>query len=82
MTGALAVEIPNELLVDLTTAGQDWQGTGLGETGEVYVVGEDSTMRTDSRLWLEDPDAYLKLVGDAGYSPEVTKPSKPSTQRC
>ena len=73
VTGAVAVEIPNELLVSLTTAGQDWQGTGLGETGEVYVVGEDSIMRTDSRLWLEDPEEYLDLVAGAGYDPEVAK---------
>jgi methyl-accepting chemotaxis protein len=73
VTGAIAVEIPNELLVDLTTAGQDWQGTGLGETGEVYIVGEDSIMRTDSRLWLEDPEEYLELIADAGYDPEVAK---------
>jgi methyl-accepting chemotaxis protein len=73
VTGALAVEIPNELLVDLTTAGQDWQGTGLGDTGEVYVVGDDSLMRTDSRLWLEDSEEYLKLVGAAGYGPEVSE---------
>ena len=73
VTGAVAVEIPNELLVDLTTAGQDWQGTGLGETGEVYIVGEDSIMRTDSRLWLEDPEEYLELIADAGYDPEVAK---------
>ncbi|MGB5657774.1 MAG: hypothetical protein WBN35_14310, partial [Acidimicrobiia bacterium] len=70
VTGAIAVEIPNELLVNLTTAGQDWQGTGLGETGEVYIVGEDSIMRTDSRLWLEEPEEYLDLIADAGYDPE------------
>ena len=41
VTGALAVELPSELLVNLTTADQDWEGTGLGETGEVYIVGAD-----------------------------------------
>ncbi len=71
ITGALAVEIPINLIVDLTTAGQDWVGTGLGETGEVYVVGEDGLMRTDSRLWLEAPDRYLELVGEAGYDAEI-----------
>ena len=73
ITGALAVEIPNEALVDLTTAGQDWTGTGLGDTGEVYIVGEDGLMRTDSRLWLEDPDRYLELLGEAGYDAEIQK---------
>ncbi len=73
VTGALAVEIPSELLVELTTAGQDWRGSGLGETGEVYIVGDDLLMRTDSRVWLEDPDRYLELVADAGYATEITQ---------
>ena len=73
VTGAVAVEIPNELIVDLATAGQDWDGTGLGETGEVYIVGEDGLMRTDSRLWLEDPDRYLELVDEAGYDAEISR---------
>lgn len=69
--GAVAVELPNELLVDLTTASGDWEGTGLGQTGEVYVVGSDSLMRSDSRLWLEDPDRYLDVIDDAGYEADV-----------
>ncbi len=30
-------------------------------------------MRTDSRLWLEDSEEYLRLVGAAGYGPEVSE---------
>jgi len=69
--GALAFEIPNEVLVAMTTADQDWVGTGLGETGEVYIVGEDLLMRSDSRLWLEDPDQYVEVATDAGYATEM-----------
>lgn len=69
--GALAVEIRQESLDSIATANRDWAGTGLGETGEVYIVGSDSRMRTDSRLWLEDPDRYLNLAADAGYSSEI-----------
>jgi class 3 adenylate cyclase len=39
----------------------------LGKTGETYVVGADGLMRSDSRLWLEDPDAYLTALEDADY---------------
>jgi HAMP domain-containing protein/class 3 adenylate cyclase len=71
LVGALAVEIPSELLTEVTTAGGDWEGTGLGETGEVYVVGRDSRMRSESRLWLEQPTEYLERVDEAGYAPVV-----------
>lgn len=73
VVGALALEVPNEFLTQATTAGQDWEGTGLGETGEIYVVGGDRLMRSQSRLWLEDPEAYLAAVADAGYEPEVAE---------
>ncbi len=69
--GAVAFEIPNELLVEMTTAGMDWEGTGLGETGEVYIVGEDLLMRSDSRLWLEDSDRYVEDASDAGYGETI-----------
>jgi HAMP domain-containing protein/class 3 adenylate cyclase len=71
LVGALAVEIPSELLTEVTTAGGDWEGTGLGKTGEVYVVGLDSRLRSESRLWLEQPAEYLQRVDEAGYAPEV-----------
>jgi HAMP domain-containing protein len=71
VVGALALEIPNSVLTEITTASQDWEGTGLGGTGEIYIVGDDRRLRTESRRWLEDPDAYSEALDDAGYAPEV-----------
>ena len=59
--GALVTEVPVELITSLMTAGQDWKLLGLGDTGETYIVGPDRTLRSDSRLWLEDPEEYLRL---------------------
>lgn len=61
--GAVAVEVASSTLNDFTTAGQNWEAVGLGE-GESYVVGADLVLRSESRLWLEDPDAYLELADD------------------
>lgn len=71
VVGAIALEVPNALLTEVTTAGQDWEGTGLGDTGEIYIVGGDRRLRTESRLWLEDPAGYLDALDDAGYEAEV-----------
>lgn len=71
VVGAVAAEIPVDALNAITTAGGDWAGTGLGETGEIYVVGPDRLMRSDSRLWLENPAAYRDAVLDAGYEEAV-----------
>jgi HAMP domain-containing protein len=69
--GAIVAEIPLEALNALTTFDGGWRQTGLGSTGESYVVGADRLMRSDARLWLEDPDAYLATLDDAGYAPEL-----------
>jgi class 3 adenylate cyclase len=71
--GAVAFEVPNELVGDITTAGGDWEGTGLGDTGEIYIVGPDRLMRSTSRLWLEDSAAYLDAVAKTDQAPEVTE---------
>lgn len=71
VVGALALEVPNRALTEITTAGQDWEGTGLGDTGEIYIVGGDRRLRTESRLWLEDPAGYRDALDDAGYDAEV-----------
>lgn len=69
--GAIAVEVPVSSLTSITTAQGQWEATGLGDTGEVYIVGSDGLMRSDSRLALEDPEAYREQLADAGYPPEV-----------
>nr|MDJ0791136.1 HAMP domain-containing protein [Acidimicrobiia bacterium] len=71
VVGALATSVPNEVLTDLTTGGGAWEEDGLGETGEIYIVGPDRRLRSEARLWLEDPEAYLQAMEDAGYPPEV-----------
>jgi class 3 adenylate cyclase len=69
--GAVVVEIPISALNRLTTAGSAWSELGLGDTGEIYVVGRDLLMRSDSRLWLEDPATYLERLATLEYPPEV-----------
>ena len=69
--GAVAVTIPIEGLNDIMTAQGQWQDTGFGSTGESYVVGSDLTMRSDARLWLEDPEAFAAEFAAAGYPAEL-----------
>jgi class 3 adenylate cyclase len=59
-TGALVAQIPVQVLTDVATSGQDWELLGLDETGDVYLVGADGTLRTDTREWLDDPAQFLE----------------------
>ena len=63
--GSLLFEVSAETLTALVTNDSDWMGAGMGETAEIYVVGDDLTLRTESRLWLENPDAFLSETSDA-----------------
>ena len=61
--GALVVQIPVEAINSITTADGRWEEVGLGG-GESYLVGADRLLRSESRLWIEDPDRYLDKVDD------------------
>lgn len=62
--GILAVQIPIDPINNLMTFQYDWQGGGLGTTGESYLIGEDMLMRSTSRLFLEDQKAYVEKLKD------------------
>jgi class 3 adenylate cyclase len=71
VVGAVAVEVPVGALTAITTADGQWEATGLGDTGEIYIVGPDRLMRSDSRLFLEDPPEYQQRLADTDYPPEI-----------
>ena len=71
IVGAVVVALPTNRLDDVTTFGGQWSDVSPDETGEVYLVGSDTLMRTVSRYWIEDPAAYLESLASAGYSDEV-----------
>ena len=62
--GAVIVSIDLDEVTEITT--QAWREGRFGETGESYLVGSDRTMRTDSRFFLETPEAYLLRVNELG----------------
>lgn len=71
VVGAVAIPFGNEALVDLVTAGREWEALGLGDTGDIYVVGPDRLLRSEARPWLEDPEEYLAAMAAAGYPDET-----------
>lgn len=68
LIGAMAIELPIERLSSVMTAGGDWSQGGLGETGEVYLVGTDTLMRSPSRMLQEDPEAFAEAARNAGVA--------------
>ena len=71
VTGVLALQFPISKINRLMTMDQRWEESGMGTTGETFIVGPDDLMRSDSRLFIEDRDAYKRDVVDAGTPPDV-----------
>lgn len=71
--GALALRFPISGLNRLMTMDRQWQTSGLGATGETYLVGADELMRSDSRLFLENPQQYKIDVVNAGTPESVAE---------
>ncbi|GAB2597832.1 adenylate/guanylate cyclase domain-containing protein [Microlunatus antarcticus] len=71
LTGVLVVQLPTTAINDVMTSNGQWAQTGLGESGESYLVGPDGTLRSTSRLLEEDPEAYRAAVVAQGTPPQV-----------
>jgi class 3 adenylate cyclase len=74
IVGALAVEMPVDSINRVMTGGGDWEASGLGKTGETYLVGaQDGLMRSASRDLIEHPDDYQALAVEAGTPPAAAR---------
>ncbi|MEA2028238.1 MAG: adenylate/guanylate cyclase domain-containing protein, partial [Campylobacterota bacterium] len=60
LIGILATQIFIDEINKITTGDMSWESEGLGKSGEVYLVGRDYKMRSNSRGILQTPAQYLK----------------------
>ncbi len=71
--GVLVFEISPESINRVMTVNQEWQKVGLGNTGESFLIGPDSYLRSEFRLLLENSEQYFKSLRQAGYSQTTIK---------
>ncbi|HWF70283.1 MAG TPA: adenylate/guanylate cyclase domain-containing protein [Mycobacterium sp.] len=71
--GVLALPLPISKVNRVMTADKHWKAAGMGETGETYLAGPDNLMRSDSRLFLEDPKKYQREAVAAGTPPDIVE---------
>jgi class 3 adenylate cyclase len=69
--GIMALPVPIAKINKIMTADKHWQAAGMGASTETYLAGPDNLMRSDSRLFLEDPKEYRREAIDAGTPPDV-----------
>ncbi len=71
--GVIAFQLPIDKINDVMTGYGKWRESGLGESGETYLVGSDHTLRSESRFWLENKDGYIAAMNAAGTDDAVLK---------
>lgn len=71
ITGAMAFQISIDTINDVMTGKEQWKAQGLGDTGEVYLVGRDDLMRSTARRLVEDPEDYVKRLISGGMAPTI-----------
>ncbi len=64
--GVLIFQMPIDRINSIMTHNERWAESGLGASGETYLVGEDKTMRSMSRFLIEDKPGYLSLMEETG----------------
>ena len=71
--GFLAFQIPVDQINDIMTDDEKWAEDTLGKTGETYLVGSDMTMRSSSRMLIENKFAYIAMLEKSNANPMVIK---------
>ncbi len=69
--GVMALQFPITKIDRLMTFDQQWAASGMGDTGETFLAGQDDLMRSDSRMLLQNPAQYKHDVVQAGTPPDV-----------
>ena len=69
--GVLIFQMPIERINNVMTSHENWAAVGLGQSGETYSVGEDLTMRSQSRFLIEDKVSYLQALRISGTDQSV-----------
>jgi class 3 adenylate cyclase len=58
----MILRIPNDQIASILSGNESWAEEGLGKSGEVYLLGPDQTMRTDSRFLIENRAAFIQTM--------------------
>ncbi len=71
--GILIFQMPVDRLNKIMTYDYKWADAGLGNSGETYLVGYDTAMRSMGRFLIDDKPAYLEALRQSGVSADLIK---------
>jgi len=74
--GVLIFQAPIDRIDAVMTSNNSWKKVGLGDSGEVYLVGQDLKLRNNSRFLIEAPEDYFKSLEKMGVNSNLIEKSK------
>ncbi len=69
--GVVILQLPIDRINDIMTYDRSWRPDESGRTGETIIVGADTTMRNDSREFVEDKENYITKVEAVGVTQDL-----------
>ncbi|TAG81340.1 MAG: HAMP domain-containing protein [Betaproteobacteria bacterium] len=76
----LLAQYPLDKITDAMTSDRQWKKVGLGDSGDVFLVGADKKMRSNARYLLENKDGFAKtLAGKLSATEQQTVLRKETT---
>jgi methyl-accepting chemotaxis protein len=71
--GVLIFQAPVDNINSIMTSNNSWKEVGLGDSGEVYMVGTDFKMRNNSRFLVEDAEGFYSAIKESGVSQDISE---------
>jgi len=66
--GALIIQLPIDTITAIMNNFGEWQRSGLGDTGDNYLVGPDQLLRSERRAFQQSPEAFLASLPEGQVS--------------
>ncbi|MDH5762225.1 MAG: methyl-accepting chemotaxis protein [Nitrospinota bacterium] len=76
LIGVLIFQAPVDNINMTMTSNNSWKEVGLGDSGEVYLVGSDFKMRNNSRFLIENPNGFYAMLKEVGVAQTVSEQMK------
>ncbi len=61
--GVIAMQYPIDKITEVMSSNKGWKKIGLGDTGDMFIVGDDKLMRTNARYLVENKEAFAEKLG-------------------
>lgn len=67
--GVLILQVPVDGITEIMSNHNQWQESGMGITGDSYLVGADGKLRSDLRRSIENHESFLSALEQKKHSP-------------